>query len=176
MKQFHTIARTCITLVITIFIGTAYAQEIAGNNEMVTILPGDLHLKAKLDTGAKNSSLDARDIEYFTKDKEKWVRFKVVRAEDKKEHTLEYPLEDTVRIISRTNAEHNADERPYHRRPVIVMDLCIGHVVEKVEVNLTNRANFSFPFLLGETALAQFNLLVDVKKDYSLAPECHAKP
>ena len=100
------------------------------------------------------------------------MRFDVVRSLNKKTITLEYPRKKNIRIIARTAAEHDAEGRPYQRRPVIDMTVCVGGTTKIIEVNLTDRSNFTFPFLLGKTAIAEFNLLVDVKKDYVLDDKC----
>ena len=54
---------------------------IAGWLEYVVLEPWDIKLRAKLDTGAKTSSLHALNIERFIRDGQSWVRF---NTEDKK--------------------------------------------------------------------------------------------
>lgn len=54
---------------------TANEKNIYGLNEDVYIADIDMHMSAKLDTGAKTASLSARDIERFKRDGESWVRF-----------------------------------------------------------------------------------------------------
>jgi hypothetical protein len=54
-------------------------KQVVGWLEEVKIYPGNLILKAKLDTGAKNCSLNAQNIVEFERDGEKWVRFEIVR-------------------------------------------------------------------------------------------------
>jgi hypothetical protein len=44
-----------------------------GWTEIVSIFPGGMKVKAKLDTGADNSSLNARNIDYFDRDGERWT-------------------------------------------------------------------------------------------------------
>ena len=52
-------------------------MRVAGWIENVSIFPGNFKIKAKLDTGARNSSLNARNMEEFYRDGDKWVRFKL---------------------------------------------------------------------------------------------------
>ena len=40
-------------------------KVVVGSFEKITILPGEITFKAKLDTGAKNSSMHATDIDFF---------------------------------------------------------------------------------------------------------------
>ena len=167
-------------LIVTIFglcsALSLYAKTIAGVNEVVTLLPEDIQLDAKLDTGADSSSIDARNIDFFTKDGEEWVRFTVVKTLDKKKHILEYPLERTAKIVSRIPAESLGSGRPHHRRPVIHMNVCIGNVPQTIEVNLFDRGNFTYPFLLGASGLEKFDLVVDVQKTYLFADKCTPQP
>ena len=51
--------------------------EVFGWVEWTYIEPQHVHLKAKLDSGAKTSSLSAVDIERFKRDGELWMRFRV---------------------------------------------------------------------------------------------------
>src|SRR5262245_57528057 len=57
---------------------TAQAQpRVVGWVEDAVLLPEKVMVKAKMDTGALTSSLDAKDIEPFKRDGQKWVRFTV---------------------------------------------------------------------------------------------------
>jgi hypothetical protein len=149
------------------------ANEIAGVSEVITLLPDDIQLHAKLDTGADNSSIDAQNIEYFTKNGDEWVRFTLPRSLDKKDHVLEYPLIGTTKIASRVPAESKKG-RSYHSRPVINMDVCIGDEERTIEVNLFDRSNFSYPFLMGASGLKEFNFLVDVRENDLFPSKCTA--
>lgn len=54
------------------------ATEHWGWIEQSWLMPERMQAKAKLDTGALTSSLDARNIHRYKKDGERWVRFDVV--------------------------------------------------------------------------------------------------
>jgi hypothetical protein len=43
--------------------------------ERIRVDPHNFTLKAKLDTGAELSSIDESDIDFFERNKKKWVRF-----------------------------------------------------------------------------------------------------
>lgn len=52
-------------------------KPVFGWVEKSTLEPWGVEVKAKLDSGALTSSMDARDIETFDKDGEEWVRFRL---------------------------------------------------------------------------------------------------
>ena len=91
-----------------------------------------LRMKARLDTGAKTSSLHAVNVEPFMKGDEEWVSFQLPLADHQDEDDadgknleeviLEFslPVERTVKI-KRKGA-------PSQRRFVVVMDFCIAEI------------------------------------------------
>lgn len=140
--------------------------EPAGWVEKVHLLPGEIPLKAKLDTGAKTSSLHAEDISLFERDGAKWVRFqlRLTDAEDKPHDlTIERPRVRRVRI-----KEHEGE---YDRRPVIEMRFCLGGKVHEAEFTLTDRGRFVYPVLLGRRFLADF-APVDSRKTFTRKAPC----
>ena len=137
--------------------------EIFGWVEWVKLLDGELRLKAKLDTGAANSSLDATAIERFRRGGERWIRFTVTDPDSEEQLTLEKPLVRNVRII-----RHDGN---HQRRPVIKMPICVGTRRQEVEVNLIDRSNFIYPMLLGRSALEGF-ALIDSGQTFQNSPSC----
>nr|NIO41145.1 hypothetical protein [Burkholderiales bacterium] len=53
----------------------AEAKQLVGWVENVRIHPGNILVRAKLDTGAKTSSLNCDCQQTFSRDGEQWVRF-----------------------------------------------------------------------------------------------------
>ncbi len=143
--------------------GDPAALEIFGWVERVELLDGDLSVKAKLDTGAATSSLDATNIERFRKDGERWVRFTVTDPETDDSIELEKPLSRNVRIV-RHSGEHQ-------RRPVVKIPLCFGPFSEEVEFSLIDRSNFIYPVLLGRSAL-KGHALIDSGETFINYPDC----
>lgn len=139
--------------------------EIFGWVEWVKLMDGELRLKAKLDTGAANSSLDATNIERFRRDGQRWVRFTVTDPETEDLLELEKRLVRNVRIV-RHDGEHQ-------RRPVIKMPICFGIERREVEVNLIDRSNFIYPMLLGRSALEEY-ALIDSGSTFQNSPRCNA--
>ncbi|HZJ95697.1 MAG TPA: ATP-dependent zinc protease [Thiopseudomonas sp.] len=153
-------------------ISMADVKNIYGLNEHVYIPEIDMHMSAKLDTGAKTASLSARDIEHFKRDGKKWVRF-YLALDEAHEHALELPLARISRIKRRSGDYDPEEDKSYTPRPVVKMSVCMGRTLETIEVNLTDRSTFQYPFLLGSKALVKFKALIDPSLKYSAGqPEC----
>lgn len=140
-------------------------QQVFGWVERVQIMQGQLTLKAKLDTGAATSSLDATNIHLFKRGGKSYVRFTIADPQSGELMTLEKPRLRRVRI-KRHNGQHQ-------RRPVIEIDICLGHNQRTVEVNLINRSQFIYPLLLGRSALDGI-AVIDPSDTFLSKPNCHS--
>ena len=118
---------------------------------------------AKLDTGAKTSSINAVHVESFTRDGESWVHFSLSNHDGK---TASF--EGAVVRISKIK-RHNGDKQ---QRPVINLEICVGPVRKTVEVNLIDRTGLNYPLLIGRNFLGDA-LLVDAGHTY-LQAGCRA--
>lgn len=147
-------------------------KKIFGGIEQVMLLPENITLDARLDTGAKTSSLDATEIEEFEKDGTNWVRFKVpMRKGDKvKLIPLEYPIERNTFIKARNSELNNGKKRI--KRIVIKMMACVGEDKQEIAVNLTNRSRFKFRMLVGREAIVKFNGIIDPSTKNLTKPNC----
>jgi hypothetical protein len=139
------------------------SKTIFGYVERVIISDKGFSLKARLDTGAQTSSLDAHNIRRFRRGDSRYVRFDVMDPETGEFVTLERPLVRNVRIRQHTG--------PAMRRPVVKMWLCLGHEVREVEVNLTPRPEFLYPLLIGRSAM-RGAILVDPELTFTARPKC----
>ena len=152
------------------FMGTASAnteeKQIIGWIETAQILPENLQLPAKIDTGADNSSLSITDPMEFTQGDEKWIRFSIPLEEDET-ITLERPIKRFTRIKNKGGASQ--------KRVVVLLDLCIGTIFKKnVPVNLADRSRFKHPMLIGRSFLKN-SAIVDSSFTFSQEPSC-SKP
>ena len=138
----------------------AVDPQVAGWREWVS-LPGlDVEwIKAKLDTGARTSSLHAEDIEEIERDGTAWLRFTVLPWQDSAEDKvrLECPLLDQRAV--RSSSGH-AEERH-----VVAMDIRLLDRTVTAEVTITNRDDMGFRMLVGREALRQ-GFLVDSARSY----------
>lgn len=133
-------------------------KTIIGWLEQVYLPEYDFVVKAKIDTGAKNSSMHAMDVEYVGKAKREGprIRFK----------TLD--LNGIARVIEadvlRKVKIKRAGSLP-ESRPEIELEICLGGVRERIRVNLTDRAGMNYLMILGRTAL-EGNFIVDVSRKF----------
>ena len=110
-----------------------------------------LELKAKLDTGAETSSLDARILKKFRKSGKRWVRFAIADRESGEEFVL---VRERVRTVS--VVQHDGEHQV---RPVVMLRICIAGHWHDTEVSLIDRSEFNYQLLLGRSALASFALV-----------------
>lgn len=147
--------------------GTSAAEQktIHGLNEYIHIADFDLELPAKLDTGAVTASLSAQHIQRFERDGETWVRFQLPDA-GAESPLIERPVSRISRIKRRAGDYDPEEGKNYTARPVIELQICMGGNLRTIEVNLTDRSAFQYPFLMGSDALAEFAAVVDPSLKY----------
>lgn len=151
----------------------AVHKVILGVTEQVGIAELGVEMQGKLDTGAVSSSLSAWDIEHFTRDGDKWVRFHFGEPDNPAE--LELPVAQTVRIVRRAADYDEEEEKGYTRRPVVMLTLCIGSRKAKTRVNLADRRNFSTALLVGMESLVDLRAIIDPALELSAGrPDCTA--
>lgn len=160
----------CFMLLFIAGFAEAYEKMVIGVIEKVTFMPEKVTLSAKLDTGAKSSSLGVTDMKIFEKDHEQWVHFVV---HTKSNHFyFERKLEGYVKIKARHSenkiSESDAPHKSYISRPVVLMNIKLGDREEAVYVNLANRKNFIYPFLLGRDAIIKLGQIIDPTQKFTL--------
>lgn len=117
---------------------------VTGWREMVDLPDlGLVRIPAKIDTGARTSSLHGEVIEEFTREGEKYVRFAV--DWDGRRHECEAVHVD-VRGVTSSNGETQM-------RYVIKSPLVIGTVRFRAEISLADRSDMKFPMLVGRSSL-----------------------
>ncbi len=115
--------------------------------------------KAKIDTGARSSSLHAHDLERFTIDDTPWVRFSIHpwQASDLDPVVVECPVADERLVRSSSGDEQE--------RPVIRTKITLGSIEREIDVTLTRRDSMGFRMLLGREALRD-GIVVDAQQSY----------
>ncbi len=118
-------------------------------------------IEAKIDTGARSSSLHVDSQQCFTRDGRDWVRFALHLdgAAARLAAQAEAPVHD--RRAVRDSGGHETE------RVFILTTLAIAGIRYPIEVNLAARRGLKFPMLLGRTALAG-RFLVDPARKHAL--------
>ena len=117
-------------------------------------------IKAKIDTGARSSSLHVESWELGHRGDYLWVSF-LLRPGSRRGRAkrIDAPVVDTREV---TDSSGNRAVRPF-----ILTTITLGTQAWPIEVNLTNRQSMLFPLLLGRTAMAG-RLLVDPSRSFVL--------
>lgn len=136
----------------------AESKTIYGYIEKATLVEKNIELPAKLDTGARSSSLHAIDIKKIKKNGKTYVQFMV--PHDGVLTQFECKYYGTVNIKPRTQEVGRIE------RPVVWMKIKLGDQEQTIRVNLTNRSNFIYPLLIGRQGIIAFNGLVDPSSKY----------
>ena len=116
-------------------------------------------IKAKVDTGARSSSLHAFDLEEFESDGQSYVRFKVHPVQRKNDLVVHAE----ARVLEYRSVRSSSGKAAL--RPVIVTNVALLGMVWSVELTLANRDEMGFRMLLGREAF-RGRFLVDAGKSY----------
>lgn len=135
---------------------------IIGNQEWCSFPELDIPLiKARVDSGARTSSIHAFNVQEFRKAGERWVSFEV------------HPLQESRRVVVRCEAPV-VDRRVVksssgfgEKRYVIKAMLSLGSIQKLIELTLANRDSMGFRMLLGREAMGE-SMLVDPASEFLL--------
>ena len=116
-------------------------------------------IKAKVDSGARSSSLHAFDLEEFDRDGAEWVRFKVHPVQRKKKKIIEAE----AMVLEHRSVRSSSGKAAW--RPVIITNIELLGVVWPVELTLARRDEMSFRMLLGREAFRR-RFMLDAGKSY----------
>ena len=129
---------------------------ILGINETATLPNLNLEMDAKMDTGAENSSVDARNIQFFERDGKKWVKFDLYRTSKGV-----VPMDLPVKSITKIKRPGLASVE----RPIVLMTITIGDITQSVPVSLTDRSDYDSPLLIGRSFMQDL-AVVDVSQKH----------
>jgi len=139
---------------------------ISGWLEKVTFPGHDFQVKAKLDTGAKTSSIHADEIVQFERDRDPWVGFTLVLKDTRNRvHQLimEEPLQREV-VIKNHDGNHDI-------RPIVTLEICFNGYLHQADFTLVDRRQFHYPVLLGRRFLSEI-AVVDSSKSFTTQGKC----
>ena len=125
---------------------------------------GVRRIKAKIDTGARSSSLHAYDIEVVDSDDGQLVKFKVQPLQKNRDRVIEARLPvHEFRKVRSSNGQTTT--RPVVRTTLVMLD-------QRFEIDLTlfDRTKMGFRMLIGREALVG-RFIVDAERSF-----CGGKP
>jgi len=120
---------------------------------------GIKRIKAKVDTGARSSSLHAFRIVEFQRDGKTFVRFQIHPVQRKANVTIQAEAEVLEYRLVRSSSGKA------QRRPVIITSISLLGFSWPVELTLANRDEMGFRMLLGREAFRK-RFLVDAGNSY----------
>jgi hypothetical protein len=133
-------------------------KPVIGAVEQVRIIPGNLILDARVDTGATTSSLGVDEMEVLHEDGTDWVQITI------NGHTSKHKVVKFIKIKQHRKASI--------KRPVIRLRMILGDVSESVNVTLADRSNFKYKLLIGRNFLYE-RFVVDVSLKYTQMPKLY---
>lgn len=124
-------------------------KQIVGWLERIRILPSNELVRAKLDTGAKTSSIHAEEIERFEREGQPWVRYTLVLKETR---TRVHRVRGESPVVRRVFIKEH-ETRP-DARPVVELEFCLDGLRHRAQFSLVDRSAFFYSVLLGRDFLA----------------------
>ena len=138
---------------------------ILGEIENIYLDPPGMEFKARIDTGAQTSSLNAIDKVEFERDGKPFVTFHIA---DPNSGEL---IELTRRIRGHVSIKQH--KKKSQRRPVVRIRVKLGDIDEQTDFTLVDRSKFSNQVLIGRNLLKDL-AVVDVSKKF-VAPSIDSK-
>jgi len=142
------------------------ARIIAGWVEKVRIDNQDFDVKAKLDTGARTSSINARNIKSFKKDGTRWVKFTLILVDSK---DIKHEIEMEKPRSRRTKIKNHDGE--HDKRHVVDFEVCFNGRKITTEFTLADRREYIYDVLLGRRFLKNA-AIVDPKRIFLTTAKC----
>jgi hypothetical protein len=145
------------------FSPTSYAQllkekVLIGRVEWVSLPDFKIKQKARIDTGAKTTSMHAVNIEEVEQRGELFVKFQTFDSENK--------VVELVRKVDTTQRVSNTAGF-VSRRYVIKEKIKMGNIEREVLINLNDRSKMEYKFLIGRNVLLG-RFIVDVARSHVL--------
>ncbi len=139
---------------------SAAEPQVVGWTERVSIFPGNLILSAKVDTGADNTSIDARNITAIDRKGRKIIRFEVDNREGQTV-TLERD-QVGIEVVPLHFGE-------FQERPLIILGICLGNDCRETLVNLADRSRLKCPVLIGRSFMLD-RIVVNPSAQFTVEP------
>lgn len=144
--------KTFLLFFLCIFLASC-ANQVSSKKTMGWIeyarLEGEVLVKAKLDTGAKTSSIHGTHLKIFKRNGEKWLRFTFEERDGETKKMFKKVYEKKIVRHVRIK-DHKSKSR---RRPVVEMNFELAGKTYSTQFSVTDRDKFIYPILLGRRFL-----------------------
>ena len=131
-------------------------KVLLGRVEWLWLYESQRYVKARIDTGARTSSIDATDIQVVERDGKQWVKFQCrYKAEG---FAMEGELVKYAEVKQASSPEK-------HKRPVVRLNVKIGDLEGESEFTLNDRDHMLYPVLIGRNFIRDV-AIVDVSKKF----------
>jgi hypothetical protein len=138
------------------------ARETVGWVEKVRVYPGNVLLKAKIDSGAKTSSLHCDFASVIERNGKQWVAFTVINYKGEL-----IKLEKKLERLSKIKRHFGEVQERY----VIKLGICLGQTYKETEVNLIDRSGMNYQILIGRRFLKGSHV-IDPALTFASKPNC----
>lgn len=137
------------------------APTVVGWREWVALPQAEVAwVKAKVDTGARSSSIHAFDLDVFEQDGQEWVRFSIHPWQKSDEDRVELSLP----VLDRR--EVRSSNGQVELRYAVALDVTLAGRTVTTVMTLSNRDEMGFRMLIGREALER-GFLVDSSVSYA---------
>ncbi len=106
-------------------------------------------IKAKIDTGARSSVIQATNIEVYKKSKVSWIKFEVFQSNKK--------LFMDTKLICYKKIKNSFGDTEV--RPVIRLKIQIGDGIWNTDISLAKRNGLTYPMLIGRNTLNKKHII-----------------
>lgn len=133
--------------------------------EEALLWPEKIALKVKLDSASSVSLFDARDLIFFNKENERWVKFTVELKDNNNGRQIHHEFERKIIVRAGSNGVDSKID------PAVQMDICLGGKVYKELFVLKDRSQLHYPLLLGRSLIKKLGP-IDASRTFTIEPRC----
>jgi hypothetical protein len=128
-------------------------NQMIGALEKVVFTATDMKITARVDTGAGRSSLHAKHIQLLEENEENYVQFYAVDDLGNR-----YKMKEKLQYMSEITNTSGIPEKRY----VIRTQIVLKNKIYDIDVNLKDRSNMQYKFLIGRDLLKKGGYVVKI--------------
>lgn len=117
-------------------------------------------IKAKIDSGARTSALHTFELNQIKRDGKDFAEFKIHPLRNRSDIVIQC-CSEIIDVRKVRDSGGHEEERFFIKSKMVINEL-----VTDIEISLTNRESMLFRMLLGRTALANANMIIDPAESY----------